>query len=83
MIAPVVHLNGTSREELEKQLRGAVEGLQRAREEMEDASPNQRDYYLLGQAAWVQAHREHQLRVAKVREVEVELTQILEVVLDS
>ena len=52
---PRVHLNGTSRQDLLVQLEGvAIEGF-RLLEAMGQAAPNGRDYYVIGDKAWLQA----------------------------
>lgn len=43
---PTVHLNGTSREELMRQLIEAADALRVAQKKLAEASPNNRDYYV-------------------------------------
>jgi hypothetical protein len=50
-----VHVNGTSREELQDQLRAVCDALYKVVAAMERAAPNARDYYPLGNDAFRQA----------------------------
>ena len=45
IITPILHMNGTSREELLDQLWNAERAVQRAIDAVVQASPNGRDYY--------------------------------------
>jgi hypothetical protein len=45
---PTVHLNGTSRDELISQLRGAMEAVHAAEKALAQAGPHARDYYVVG-----------------------------------
>jgi len=61
LIAPTVHMNGTSKEELVQQRIEVVEAARLLYQAMQKAMPNGRDYYPQGdgvgakaQAAWVE-----------------------------
>lgn len=79
IIAPLVHLNGTSRSNLVAQYQTARDAVARARECLHDASPNQRDYYchpLTG--AWKSASDQHAARLQRLLDIEAELLTILD-----
>jgi hypothetical protein len=76
MIKPMIHLNGTSKDVLATQYNDAVTVLRGAIQALEDAAPNARDYYPMGEAAPLQAIREHGERLKKLRSVLSELTEI-------
>lgn len=82
-IAPRVHLNGTSRAALEEGLQVAIRALGHAREAMQDAAPNARDYYVQGDGAFKRAVHEHGDRLTRVLDVEREMHAILEQVVDQ
>jgi hypothetical protein len=75
---PTVHLNGTSRDELERQLIDAMEALRHARSKLIAMQPNGRDYYPQGDAAIGVALQRHSARLAKIDEVAAELQAIAE-----
>lgn len=78
MMIPTIHLNGTSREELERQLQDAVTALHAAMTALQAAGPNGRDYYLQGPDAISWAIAEHSTRIQKVKEVYDELMEMYE-----
>jgi len=81
LAAPTVHLNGTSREELERQLIFAGQMLDKAVGALMEASPNARDYYVQRDpAAYTIAVNEHNSRVQRVQSVVDEIASILETV---
>ena len=71
MIAPTVHLNGTSANELKDQYAGACDGLTDALERLKACAPHGRDYYPQGAGAYVLASHYH-------REAMIQLTAIYE-----
>lgn len=78
MIHPSIHLNGTSKEELARQIEQALTDLNRALGSLEQAAPNARDYYPQGDGAFKQARAEHTGRVGKLCEVREDLETLYE-----
>ena len=80
VIAPSVHLNGTSKKELVEQLRSSVSILESAIEVMKEASPHMRDYYVQkdGDAIFQIARDNHYNRIAKVEAIIQEYHEIYE-----
>lgn len=78
MKTPTVHLNGTSKEELVKQLQGAYNAVEIAIEALCHAAPHGRDYYPQDDNAISEALKEHKSRVDKLRDVRDELMEIWE-----
>jgi hypothetical protein len=76
MQGPLLHLNGTSFDELLGQLTEAGSSVNAAVRALEKAAPNQRDYYPLGPDAWGAAQREHASRLARLLSVRDELEQL-------
>jgi hypothetical protein len=75
---PTVHLNGTSRAELQKQYEEAHTAIEHAITALAHAAPNGRDYYPQGAHAYGIAAREHESRVERLRNVQAELYAIYE-----
>ena len=63
MTVPIVHSNGTSKEELLDQITKACYAIGQAIDAVNDAQPNQRDYYPLPSEAWSQAQADHIARL--------------------
>ena len=82
MIAPTVHLGGTSRQDLLDQFMEAGHALSLALSKMQDACPNGRDYYLQGPDALPLAMQDHASRVARVQSVMDEYGALCEAVCD-
>ena len=78
MMTPTIHLNGTSRDELMRQLIDAREALRTAIYQLCEAYPNGRDYYVQGPDALPQAMKEHESRVARLQSVHDELGDLAE-----
>ena len=78
MMIPTVHLNGTSREELVRQIERAYEHLDKAMDALAQAAPHGRDYYTQGMDAYQKAAAEHESRMARLHSVHKELEQIVE-----
>lgn len=76
MMFPTIHLNGTSREELEKHALETARAVHVALRALELFCPNGRDYYVQGPEAINAALREHNVRVNKLREVYADLEKI-------
>lgn len=81
---PTIHLNGTSKESLVRDLCAAHHALTEAGRKLAATCPNGRDYYVQDnpEAAIHKAMREHEARMAKLREVAHEIEQIAEAIGD-
>jgi len=80
VMVPSIHLNGTSREDLVKQLLDANLALIKAIEAVRHAAPHGRDYYPQGPEAITKAMAEHKSRLRRLGEVRTELNQIAEAI---
>lgn len=78
MMHPTIHLNGTSKGELLRQLTDAIIAIGDAEIAVAKACPNGRDYYVQGRGAIDDALREHSDRLARLAAVRSELEQIAE-----
>jgi len=78
LMVPTVHLNGTSRDELSRQVCQAYAAVVEAGRALAASAPNGRDYYPQGQDAIIRAMTQHELRMRKLREVADELQHIAE-----
>jgi hypothetical protein len=76
VIVPMVHSNGTSKEELMQQLLDAHHALTEALGAMGRASPHGRDYYVMGNETLTKAGDDHRARIAKLVEVIEEIEEI-------
>jgi hypothetical protein len=83
MRIPTVHRNGTSKQELEDQVREAYLQVSIAIAALEAASPNGRDYYLQGETAINEATKEHLDRMKRLVSVRAELMHIWEGIVDQ
>ena len=83
LTVPTVHLNGTSREELLRQVQDAWHAVWQARDALAKISPNARDYYPQGMSAFPAAVREHDRRARALLEVQEELSQLAEAIADA
>lgn len=75
LICPTVHLNGTSRKELQANYRTAYEALERALDAMKAIAPHGRDYYPQDSKpvhgpVYLAARDQHDARVAAVAQVQ-------------
>lgn len=82
MIKPTIHLNGTSPEGLYTLVTNALRDIHRALAALDDAAPNERDYYPQGPDAFGGARVEHESRVRRLVEVRKELEEIQEHIAD-
>ena len=73
---PMVHLNGTSRQELEEQLAAASVALNNALSALIRATPHGRDYYPQGADILKLAFDQHKERMLKIQSVISELETI-------
>jgi hypothetical protein len=78
MMKPTIHLNGTSKNELYRQLQEAHAALQDAQRMLAEAGPNARDYYLQGSDAIYRAQDEHYARMLKLTEVSKDLEELMD-----
>jgi hypothetical protein len=69
LVLPSVHLNGTSKGELEAQYRSMHEGISVAIKELSEAAPHPRDYYVQGDGAFDAARAKHRERVNRLNEL--------------
>ena len=76
MMVPTVHLNGTSQDELERQIEAASSAVFDAIATVADAAPHGRDYHVQGDNAYERACTEHNARMAKLRSVYDDLTEL-------
>jgi hypothetical protein len=78
---PSVHLNGTSRDALIRQLLDAHDALRQAVETMQDGAPHARDYYTQADPdAFTKARNAHFARLAKIEDVQNELFALAEAI---
>lgn len=78
MITPTVHLNGTSRADLDKQYEDAYRALGEVVDVVQRAAPNARDYYVQSPDAYTQARDEHVARLKKLQDVRDEMLTLFE-----
>lgn len=78
LLAPLLHLNGSSAKTLLDGYRAAHTALYDALVAMRESAPNARDYYPQGDDAFNQARREHDARVATVNNVLAQYEMIIE-----
>ena len=74
---PVVHLNGTSKEELLRLYDDAFTKLESAYQALKQAAPNGRDYYPMSPFAIAGAQNDHQNRLRLIDSVKHELEEIM------
>ena len=82
METPVIHINGTSRDQLLEGYCEMVYALNDALAAMHRNPPNGRDYYPSGDESITKATAEHRARIEAVTTVWKELTHIAEHVAD-
>lgn len=80
MIAPTVHLNGTSQGELLRAYSDATAAVDAALRALSETSPHARDYYVQAPDAYGRAAVEHSLRVEKLTDVYDELLALFNAV---
>lgn len=77
-VLPTIHLNGTSAEALALQYDNARQAVNLAIRTLQDACPNQRDYYMRAPEVWRAAWTEHELRINKLVTVRDQLQALAE-----
>jgi len=80
---PTVHLNGTSGDELVRQLQEAWVAVKHAMDALTLTMPNGRDYYVQEADSMSNAMAEYRKRYALLETVQDELTEIWEAVQDQ
>ena len=83
MMAPTIHLNGTSAEALLAGYMDAAHVLRDALIAVARTAPNGRDYYPQGESAYTAAAREHTARLLAVTSVLKEIERLSTAVLDQ
>jgi hypothetical protein len=78
LILPTIHINGTSKEQLYEDLCNALYAVSAAREAVQAAAPNGRDYYTQSGNALQQALAQHAERLRALQTVYDELEAIAE-----
>jgi len=78
LLAPLIHLNGSSPVTLCAGYGDAARTLRDALDALYACSPNARDYYPQGDAAYRQAAAEHEKRINALRQVNAEIEMIVE-----
>jgi hypothetical protein len=74
---PSIHLNGTGKDDLVRQLSEAHLKLSQARDVLAQAAPHQRDYYVQkDQSNYHRARKQHEARLRKIEEVMSELLDL-------
>jgi hypothetical protein len=77
LIVPVVHLNGTSKQDLLKAMEGAYSALGDAYDKLREMAPNARDYYVTGPDAYARAAKEHRHRMMRVDAIRTEIEALV------
>ena len=83
MMIPTVHRNGTSREALVEQMRGAADAVDQAIQALQETTPNRRDYYPQGEQALELACEEYRQRLLAVRQVHADLMLLWQGIVDQ
>jgi hypothetical protein len=78
VIYPTIHLNGTSRKDLQADNHRGIDTLRQAIRALEQTGPNGRDYYPQGPSAITQAIEEHEDRLSRLLAVYGELIELQE-----
>lgn len=73
MIAPRVHMNGTSRKSLLESIIEASQTISLAIGALRNTAPHGRDYYVISDIAYVQARAEYEARLTRLHETNKEL----------
>lgn len=74
---PMIHLNGTAAEDLEEQLRNAIEGCDALLIALNACTPHGRDYYPYGAERIHEALKDHSKRYAAVSQIRCQLELIV------
>ena len=74
---PTIHMNGTSAKSLILVYDRAFDAIEQAIAALKQTTPNMRDYYPQGQAAFDNATTEHLARIGKLVEVQTEIETLM------
>lgn len=77
LMMPTLHLNGSGYERLRETWFAALIALRAAEESLQEATPHDRDYYVLGGDAGRCARAEHSKRLEAVRDAMHEVREIV------
>jgi hypothetical protein len=83
VVLPVIHLNGTSADDLANALVVALEKLWEAQQALANAGPNARDYYPLGPSVVQLALEQQRVREEQLQDIRTDLATVLDSVLDQ
>jgi hypothetical protein len=75
VVLPIVHTNGTSREELLDLRALAMGAIRDLLERLAEMAPNQRDYYLGDPDLWKKALEQHRRRVTSIEALAAEVNE--------
>lgn len=75
IVAPIVHLNGSGRQNLIDALANAYSAIEKAAEALRQTAPNGRDYYPAGPEALEAARQQHTRRIRALRDLQDELVE--------
>ena len=83
--APMVHMNGTSKNGLTEPIDAALDAIRAAYDALKNCGPNGRDYYNHPQAphAMEQAQKEHRDRLLALHNVQTELEELWSAIEDG
>lgn len=77
MIVPMIHRNGTSKDELKIGLMNVSNALHDAERLLRAATPHGRDYYLQGNEALKKAILEHEFRLSRIGSIQAEIDTMM------
>ena len=80
VITPIVHINGTGREDLVEQRKAVYVALQNAAEALRQMAPHGRDYYPAGPEALAKAVAQHRRRQEALATLEDEMVAEVEII---
>lgn len=80
---PLIHSNGSGGQRLCDQLRNALVAIEAAVAKLGEAAPHARDYYPLGDAAFLRASWQHRARMDRLRAVYDEVELLAHGILDG
>jgi hypothetical protein len=75
VVAPIIHLNGSGRQNLIDALAAAYSAIDSAAEAIKQTAPNGRDYYPAGPEALEAARKQYTRRIRALRDLQDELNE--------